>query len=246
MRLSNEAQLKAKRHLQSLVFGISSGALVLLVFLFGFFNEVVITPFIQPGHANATPIILSSSDAAPSPNPEVIIPKINVELPTIYGTSVNENDIENSLQDGVIHYPSTSVPGQQGNVAVFGHSSNNIFSAGNYKFAFVLLHTLVPGDIFYLTYNNKVYTYKVYDMKVVAPSQTWVLNPVAGHTATATLITCDPPGTSRNRLVVWGDQISPDPNVNAGAPAPSIAQPTEIAGNGPSLWSKFWNYVKFW
>ncbi len=246
VRLSENAQRKAKHHLQSLLFGLSLGALVLLVFLFGFFNEVIIAPFIQPGsHASATPIILSTSDVAPTATPEVIIPKINVELPVIYGTSSNENDIENSLQDGVIHYPTTSVPGQQGNAAFFGHSSNNIFNPGKYKFAFVLLHTLVPGDIFYLTNNGKVYTYKVYDKQIVEPTQTSVLNPVPDKIATATLITCDPPGTSLHRLVVWGEQISPDPSANAAAPSaePAGVQPTTLPSNGPTLWSRIWNSI---
>ncbi|HSW66532.1 MAG TPA: class D sortase [Bacillota bacterium] len=247
VRARGLAELKAKQHLQSLAFGLGSGALVLLIFLFGFFNEVVIAPFIQPGsHASATPIILSQDGVAPTANPEVIIPKINAELPVIYGTSVTESDVENSLEEGVVHYASTSVPGQQGNAAFFGHSSNNIFNPGKYKFAFVLLHELVPGDIFYLTYNGKVYTYKVFQKQVVQPTETWVLNPVEGKAATVTLITCDPPGTSLHRLVVWGEQISPDLSGNVTAPttAGTAAHSTdELAGNGPTLWTRFWRWV---
>ncbi len=247
VRERNRVQIKAKQHLQSLVFGLGMGALVLLVFLFGFFNEVVIAPFIQPNnHASATPIILSQDGIAPTATPEVIIPKTNVELPVIYGTSVNENDVENSLEDGVVHYASTSVPGQQGNAAFFGHSSNNIFNPGKYKFAFVLLHELVPGDIFYLTYNNHVYTYKVFRKEIVQPTDTWVLNPIDGKAATATLITCDPPGTSLHRLVVWGEQISPDINGNSGAPVANTSashSTDQLASNGPTLWTRFWRWV---
>jgi sortase A len=249
VRASSSAQIKAKQHLQSLVFGIGLAALVVLVFLFGFFNQVIIAPFIQPsGHANATPIILSQDSLAPNATPEVIIPKINAQLPTIYGSSVNEDDVENSLEDGVVHYASTSVPGQQGNAAFFGHSSNNIFNKGKYKFAFVLLHELVPGDIFYLTYNGKVYTYRVFQKQIVDPTDTWVLNPVAGKTATATLITCDPPGTSLHRLVVWGEQIDPDPSAAAAAPAPTTTaqQPAQLASNGPTLWGRFWHWATPW
>lgn len=249
VRVSNSAQLKAKQHLQSLAFGLGTGALFILIFLFGFFNEVVIAPFIQPNnHAEATPIILSQSSLAPTSTPEVIIPKINVQLPTVYGLTVNENDVEQGLEDGVVHYSSTSVPGQQGNAAFFGHSSNNIFNKGKYKFAFVLLHELVPGDLFYLTYNGKVYTYRVFQKQIVQPTETWVLNPVEGKTATAALITCDPPGTSLHRLVVWGEQIDPDPNANAAAaPTPPAGQQVQqLASNGPTLWSRFWHWATPW
>ncbi|HEY5152650.1 MAG TPA: sortase, partial [Candidatus Saccharimonadales bacterium] len=123
-------QLQAKHHLQSLMFGLGIGTVVLLVFLFGFFNEVVIAPFIQPSRtSSATPLIVDSNSVAPTTNPEVIIPKINVEIPVNYNeTSTDENTIENDLQDGVVHYPTTVLPGQTGNTAFFGHSSNNIFN----------------------------------------------------------------------------------------------------------------------
>lgn len=242
-------KLQAKHHLQSLVFGLSMGMLVIFIFLFGFFNEFLIAPFIQPSrHASATPLILSSDGVAPTPNPEVIIPKINVELPVDFSqTSTNEDTIENALESGVVHYPTTALPGQNGNAAFFGHSSNNIFNKGKYKFAFVLLHELVPGDTFYITNQNKVYVYKVISKTVVDPTDVGVLGPVAGQTATATLITCDPPGTSARRLIVVGQQISPDPTGNAASTATTTTSTTstsaKLPGNGPTLWTRMWRAI---
>ncbi|GAC1498396.1 MAG: hypothetical protein NVS1B10_00190 [Candidatus Saccharimonadales bacterium] len=236
-------RLETKHHVQSLLFGLGMGAIVVVIFLFGFFNEVVIAPFIQPSRASAaTPLIINSSSVAPTANPEVIIPKINVEIPADYTqTSTNEASIENALENGVVHYPSTTLPGQTGNAAFFGHSSNNIFNKGKYKFAFVLLHTLVNGDTFYLSYSGKVYVYKVISRTVVDPSEVGVLNPVPGQTATATLITCDPPGTSLRRLVVVGQQISPDPTGNTTAPTQTVktSGPSKLTSEGPTLGGKF-------
>jgi len=236
-------QLQAKHHLQSLLFGLGMGAVVLLIFLFGFFNEVVIAPFLQPSRASSsTPLIVSADSTTQTATPQVIIPKINVEIPVDYNeTSTDENTIENDLQNGVVHYPTTVLPGQSGNAAFFGHSSNNIFNKGKYKFAFVLLHTLLQGDTFYLSYNGKMYVYKVISRSIVDPSDVSVLNSVAGQTATATLITCDPPGTSLHRLVVVGQQISPDPsgNTTAAVSASTPAQPASLPGNGPTLWTRF-------
>ncbi len=233
--------LKAKHHLQSLLFGLGMGVIVLIIFLFGFFNEVFIAPFIQPSRATAaTPLIVSNDGIAPTGEPQVIIPKINVQIPVNYNqTSTDEAAIENDLENGVVHYPTTVLPGQVGNAAYFGHSSNNIFNKGKYKFAFVLLHTLVEGDTFYLTYNGKLYVYKVISKRVVEPSEVSVLGPVEGQTATATLITCDPPGTSLHRLVVVGQQISPDPATNTQASAPAVNSSDNLPGNGPTLWGRF-------
>lgn len=237
-------QLTAKHHLRALLFGLSIGLLVIFIYLFTFFNEFFIAPFIQPSRAQAaTPVIVGTNSIAPTPTPEVIIPKINVEIPVNYNeSSTNEADIENDLQDGVVHYPTTTLPGQNGNTAFFGHSSNNIFNKGKYKFAFVLLHTLVNGDTFYLTYNDKVYVYKVISRTIVSPNDVGVLDPVAGQTATATLITCDPPGTSINRLIVVGQQISPDPSTNTQGTTSvntSGSSTSFLPGNGPTLWTRF-------
>ncbi len=240
-------RLKAKHHLQSLGFGIGVGAVVLLIFMFSFFNEVIIAPFIQPSlTASATPIIVDPSSVTASSTPQVIIPKINVDIPVDYSeTSTNENVIENDLLSGVVHYPTTVLPGQEGNTAYFGHSSNNIFNPGKYKFAFVLLHTLQPGDTFYLIFNGKVYIYKVFERQIVSPNDVGVLNNIPGHVATATLITCDPPGTSINRLIVVGDQISPDPTSNQGGinTSTSLSKSTQLPSNGPNLLSRLWNSI---
>lgn len=245
MRHQTEAQTKAKQHFRSLLFGLSLGGLAILVLMFSFFNEIVIARLIQPGGQSAdTPIILNANAVAPSDEPQLIIPKINVQLPIVYDVPSNQEEvIQGALDSGVIHYPDTSLPGQKGNGAYFGHSSNNIFNPGKYKFAFVLLSKLVPGDIFYITHKGKVYTYNVYDKRIVSPEETWVLGNAPGKIATAALITCDPPGTTINRLVVWGEQVSPDPTANTNAPAPASNQPQELPAQGPTLWGRFWNWI---
>ncbi|HUD05990.1 MAG TPA: sortase [Candidatus Saccharimonadales bacterium] len=240
-KVSERRREQAAKHLRSMAFGLSMGVLVLGIFMFSFFNEIIIAPFIQPSrHVGSTPLIVSAAAVSPNSPPEVIIPKINVEIPVDYSlTSDNETEVETALEDGVIHYPSTVVPGQDGNASFFGHSSNNIFNPGKYKFAFVLLHNLVNGDTFYLVFQGKIYVYQVFNKVVVPPSDVGVLNDSYGRAATASLITCDPPGTSINRLVVTGVQISPDPSSNStAAPTQVINSPSVLADNGPSLWSR--------
>lgn len=241
---TRNSKLKPVQHVQSMLFGLGVGSVVILIFLFGFFNERFIAPFIQPSRSvTGTPII--SSNVASGANPEVIIPKINVEIPVVYGVNtVDEGKVQQALEGGVVHYADTALPGQGGNVVVVGHSSNNIFNGGKYKFAFVLLSRLENKDIFYLEKDGKRYTYEVYEKRVVKPTDVGVLAPQT-KSATATLITCDPPGTSTNRLVVVGQQISPDPSTNT-------AQTTQnklatsgnlVPGNAPTLWSRIFDIL---
>lgn len=243
-KVSAKGKLKPKHHLQSLAFGLGMGFLTLLIFMFGFFNEVIIAPFIHPNQrASATPLIVGTETEAADKPDEIIIPKINVEIPVDYSqNTTNEATIEQALEDGVVHYPTTELPGQKGNAAFFGHSSGNIFSSGKYKFAFVLLHELRAGDTFYIVKDHKIYSYKVIDRKIVPPTQVSVLDDIPGQVATATLITCDPPGTSLNRLVVVGQQVNPNPveNVTASAkPTKAASASTSLPGNGPNTWQRF-------
>lgn len=245
----NSHKLKPnKGHFHSLLFGLGSATVVLFIFLFGFFNEFIITPFIQPGSkVSDTPIIIDPTNTAVTAEDKIIIPKINVEIPVDYSqTSTNDAAIESALDNGVVHYPTTVKPGELGNSAFFGHSSNNIFNKGKYKFAFLLLSKLQKDDTFYLTYNKTLYTYKVVDKKIVKPSEVGVLGTVEGYAATASLITCDPPGTTINRLVVIGEQITPNPSSNTKSQTEQITATDpvdELPGNGPTLWNRFWNWI---
>ena len=240
-----QGKLKARHHVQSVLFGLAMGSVVMLIMLFGFFNERIIAPFITPSRTvTNTPIIADASGGAVGPNPEVIIPKINVQIPVVYGmNTINEADVENALENGVVHYATTPMPGQHGNAVFFGHSSNNILNRGHYKFAFVLLHELQIDDTFMLTKDGVRYTYKIYDRKVVDPNQVSVLGP-ASRPDSATLITCDPPGTSLKRLVVTGQQISPSPDKNTASTAiTSSQQPAYIPSNSPTLWSRLTGWL---
>lgn len=248
-RASAGGKLKPKHHFQSLFFGLGIGAVALLIMLFGLFNELVVAPFIQPSrNVSATPIILPTDGIAYTDESKVIIPKINVEIPIDYSlTSLSEDIVQKGLEKGVVHYPITSMPGEKGNSAYFGHSSNNIFNPGKYKFAFVLLSKLENGDMFYITHEGKAYAYKVFKKQIVNPDDTWVLGPVADKPVTATLITCDPPGTTRYRLVVWGEQISPDPATAAEssgtAPVTTDETANELPGAPPSAWQRFKDWL---
>ncbi|HUC86701.1 MAG TPA: sortase [Candidatus Saccharimonadales bacterium] len=164
--------------------------------------------------------------------PTISIPKINVNAPVVYATDNNENDILTDLESGVVHYADTAVPGQPGNSVIFGHSSNDWWEPGNYKFVFVLLDKLQAGDTFTVNYNSHQYLYQVTGTQVVDPTDLGVLNQTSYPEMT--LITCTPPGTSWKRLVVTAKQISPAPNTVAAAPSATQGNGS-LPSNSPSL-----------
>lgn len=248
-RVDGKGRLTMKHHLQSLGFGLASGCIVLILFLFTFFNQLIIAPFIQPSRkVSSTPIILSDATVDADAPPSVTIPKINIQIPVDFSVpTTDETAVETGLKHGVVHYPNTVLPGQNGNASYFGHSSGNILNNEKYFFSFTLLHDLTSGDLFYINYQGKTYAYRVFDKQVVPPTAVSVITDTRGKQATAELITCDPPGISTNRLVVWGEQISPNPATNTTPTVTAtVAAPAQIAGNGPSLWSKMISKLEFW
>ena len=141
------------------------------------------------------------------PQNEIIIPKIGATAPLVFINTNNEPDVLTALRDGVVHYYGTAMPGEVGNSVFFGHSSNDWWEAGNYKFVFILLEKLTVGDTYEIHYNSRKYVYLVTQTKIVQPNDLSVLNQTTEPTST--LITCTPPGTSWQRFIVTGKQISP-------------------------------------
>jgi LPXTG-site transpeptidase (sortase) family protein len=240
-KVSANGRLKAKHHVQSLFFGLGMGAFVLFLFMFSFFNERFIAPFVSPSKAIALPAIIDpTKDNAVDPSPIVYIPSINAAVPVVYTqTSNEEKAVQKSLEEGAVRMAGTANPGEKGNVVIVGHSSNNILNQGKFKFAFVNLRKVQEGELFYLHKDGKRYTYKIVTKKVVEPTDVSVLQP--SDKSIATLITCDPPGTSLKRLVVIGEQIRPDPNANAVADTGTSPKPTVLPSNAPSLWERLFN-----
>jgi LPXTG-site transpeptidase (sortase) family protein len=178
------------------------------------------------------------------PDPTITIPKINVHAPIVYPTSTaNSPNYDPELENGVVHYPNTAKPGEAGNIVLFGHSSNDWWQPGNYKFVFVLLDKLVPGDTFSINHNSKRYIYQVTDAKVVEANDLSVLAP--SNEPIVTLITCWPAGTSLKRQITIAKQISPSVGSSA-TPTPSSSPSSTpvLPGSSPSLWQQLQQFIE--
>ena len=74
-------QADAKHPLHSLAFGLSMGVLVVFIFLFGFFNQVIIAPFIQPSrHVLNTPLIVSAASVSPTATRKLLSLKLTLRF----------------------------------------------------------------------------------------------------------------------------------------------------------------------
>lgn len=214
-------------------------ACVALIFIFLQYNQIILAnvmAYTSPASQDTVATYVdSSTDVAVGPDPLITIPKLAVQAPVLYDlTTLDESVVETKLQDGVVHYPirgANAVPGEIGNTVILGHSANDVFAAGNFKFVFLRLEQLQNGDYFYLNYNGKRYTYIVTGKKVINPSQVSELA-INTDKPIATLVTCVPVGTSTNRLLVFGEQVAPDPSKATSQTTSADNSSTEEIGGG--------------
>lgn len=143
------------------------------------------------------------------PDTRIVIPRINKNVPVLTISTealVNrdwgklEQQIQEALRDGVVHYPGTAYPDTNGNMVITGHSSYFSWDPGRFKDVFALLHDVQVGDKIFVYHEQEQYEYEVYDTKVVLPTQVDVLTQEGDDRLT--LITCTPVGTNLKRLVI--------------------------------------------
>ncbi len=220
---------------------IASAAVVVAVVAFLQYNEVLmanVQAYVSPGTINPQNIVVDpTADVKVSPDPKLIIPKINVDVPVIYGAGYDHDSQMKAMERGVAHFAipgANAKPGQLGNTVFSGHSSNDLFDPGDYKFIFAQLDKLAQGDTIYVNYNSVRYTYTVTRKEVVLPTQVDKLT-YATDKPVLTLITCTPLGTAQKRLLVTAEQVAPDPAKATAAEAPASGNSNAVmTGNGPS------------
>ena len=219
-------------------------AAICVVFVFAFlqYNRVLfgaVQAYVMPGNMEPQNLVVDpTNNDDVGEEPRLIIPKINVDVPVVYGVGNDYNSQMKAMEKGVAHFAipgANSVPGQVGNTVLSGHSSNDWLDKGDYKFIFAQLSKLKKGDVFYANYKGKRYTYEVTKKEEVKPTEVSALvydtdKPVM------TLITCTPLGTALRRLLVTAEQVSPDPA--AAKPADSNDGnngTSSIPGNSPTF-----------
>jgi len=116
------------------------------------------------------------------------------------------------LNQSLIHYPGTGMPGQLGAPVIFGHSVLRQFynpSENNprrYNSIFSKIMTLEKGDKIYLTYDNVKYTYVVQGKTEVKADDTFILAQRV-DVRQLKLVTCVPEGTTLRRGVITAQLV---------------------------------------
>lgn len=233
------------------------GSIILVLGLMFQYNQVIVAnvvAFMSPGGSEVNDI--TAIDPTVSANvhekPTLMIPKLNVEVPIVFGSKTDVKSMNVAMSNGVANFKITgasAAPGEIGNFVVSGHSAGNIYQQSDYKFIFSGLTRMKTGDLIYTDYGRQRYTYRVVGSTVVDPSDVAALRKIAtDHPGKPmiTLITCTPLGTSKYRLLVYGEQIHPSYE-GAEEPDPTPVQEEEniesMPKNEDSPLEQFWKWL---
>jgi sortase A len=104
-----------------------------------------------------------------------------------------------TLDYGPGHWPGSALPGRPGNVVVGGHRSSK-------HQVFRDVDQLVAGDEIVFDDDSGRHVYRVDRVEIVEPEAVWIVEPT--ETPTATLFACHPPGSTRQRIVVFADLVT--------------------------------------
>ncbi len=229
-----------------------------IVFLFLQYNRLIFAPIMAYVSPNSETVSTSIEAVNPnvtqavSPEPRLIIPKLNIDVPVAF--NISTADVNEAMNHGVAQFKipgADALPGQIGNLVLSGHSAGDIYSSNPYKFIFSGLERLAVGDLMYINYESVRYTYQMTKSEVVEPTDVAALiydtdRPVM------TLITCTPLGTSRYRLLITAEQISPayeslpgNDGTGEDQNEPTIPSDTNTSmpANEPSFFENIWNGI---
>jgi sortase A len=134
---------------------------------------------------------------SPPPNPHAAEPKVQIGSIEIPKLGVSKDLLEGVsltvLNQGPGHWPGTAMPGHRGNAVIAGHRTSH-------DRPFRHIDQLVPGDDVILTTQDGRFVYKVTSTEIVLPTAIRIISQSQDNTAT--LFACNPPGSTRQRIVI--------------------------------------------
>jgi sortase A len=230
---------------------LAIGVVVILAGVFLQYNQMVfanVAAYVTPGGGTVSGITAIDPNVAAEVGPEslLIIPKLNVVVPIVFGSANDVAAMNRAMGNGVAHFAvpgASAMPGEIGNFVISGHSAGNVYQVSDYKFVFSGLERLNERDLIYVNYDSVRYTYSLTSKQVVDPTNVAALTE-ATDKPILTLITCTPLGTSRYRLLVFAEQISPSPD-GAGTmePMPDDGGASKMPSNDPAPMEQLWNWL---
>ena len=179
-------------------------------------NNSAPTPTIATVTILPSPIFEVSPTPTPLPRASsdefmINIPKIgaNTKIRANVSPYSKEEYMKVLKNNMVAHSDESSLPGNGKGTSVylFAHSSQQGVLDARDNAVFYLLGEMNDGDDILISYNGKIFTYRVYMEKIIKSKDTDYLNYTDQDKEILILQTCWPIGTNWQRLLVFAERI---------------------------------------
>jgi len=178
----------------------------------------------ESNNTNLGPVILDQAldftDLSNWFSSDLEVPELNksqfveyvLEIPSLNVINAKVRVGGTDLNQSLIHYPGTALPGQLGAPVLFGHSVLRQFynpSENNprrYASIFSKIMLLEKGEKIYLTHDGVKYTYVVQGKTEVKPEDTFILAQ-RYDVRQLKLVTCTPEGTTLRRGIITAQLV---------------------------------------
>lgn len=141
---------------------------------------------------------------------EIEIPKILAKSTVVAGVSpFDASEYLKALEREVVAQAKDSAfpgGGKGKSTYIFAHSTQQGIGMARKNAVFYLLGELKNNDVVFIRYNGQLYTYRVYDQKIVAGREIGYLTYTDPEKEVLMLQTCWPIGTDWKRLIVFAQR----------------------------------------
>lgn len=133
------------------------------------------------------------------------ISKIGISVPIIFSQNADQNSLLKDLDKGVVYYPGSVLPGQNGQIIILGHSAPPNWPKIKHDWVFSDLNSLIPGDQIIVYSDYKKYTFTVRQKNILKKGQDITPLNLKQNSSYLTLVSCWPPGKDLQRIIVQAE-----------------------------------------
>src|SRR3989344_6948503 len=140
-------------------------------------------------------------------NNSIEIPDIKIYAPIVMAKSADNALVEKDLNNGVVYYPGSVLPGSNGHIVILGHSAPLNWPHIKYDWVFSKIDSLNSGDEIIMHFNNTKYVYRVTHKKIIQKGGDIEDAGLSGNNNILTLVSCWPPGKNYQRITVTAELV---------------------------------------
>jgi LPXTG-site transpeptidase (sortase) family protein len=130
------------------------------------------------------------------------ISKIGISAPLITDKNLSDSEVYKALDNGVVYYPDSALPGETGQTIILGHSAPANWPKIKYDWVFSNINNLQAGDEISVYFNNEKFEYSVTRKIFLERGEEIPKDGLANSKNVLILISCWPPGKDYKRIAV--------------------------------------------